>query len=79
MISCPFCKSTSVIGRNAGRQVGERIGGVMGAILSMPLYLVAQTVITEDESAEDAEAEAELTELEENTSSDEEVKEGEDK
>ena len=39
----------------------------------------AQTVITEDESAEDAEAEAELTELEENTSSDEEVKEGEDK
>ncbi len=39
----------------------------------------AQTVITEDESAEDAEAEAELTELEENASSDEEDKEGEDK
>ncbi len=39
----------------------------------------AQNVITADETEEDAEAEAELTELEENSSDDEEKKEGEDK
>jgi len=32
MTHCPFCKSTNIISRHAGRQTGERIGSVTGAI-----------------------------------------------